>query len=110
MTATRFSWTGCEPPLLPLAQEHSSVPIMHPKGSRIGIVRMCDYNPAMSPLTVVSARNSLSYAKKYGYKLYMEGSAMDHTRPIAWSKVGCRILNVSKSFVYCSSFADHCDR
>jgi hypothetical protein len=93
-TAVHYSWYGIEPPLLraPVrpadAAAASAMPPILPKGSKIGIVRLCDYDPMLSPFTTIASRNSMKYARKYGYKLYMEGKALDPSRPIAWSKVG----------------------
>ena len=93
------TWTYMEPPLFPSvisradAEAVSDVPPLPKKAARIGIVRLCDYDPMLSPFTSIAARNSLKYARKHGYKLYMEGQALDFARPIAWSKV-CALIDM----------------
>ena len=78
----------------------SELPPIHPKRARIGIVRLCDYDPLKSSFTAIAARNSMLYARKHGYKLYMEGAALDPNRPIAWSKVSNFIIIFQLSIKY----------
>ena len=54
---------------------------------RIAIVTLCDYDPADSPLTPLSASNKHRYATAHGYRLYFETMRLDRNRPPAWSKL-----------------------
>lgn len=102
MASTRYSWMGVEPPLFGPGSPStvSELPPIHPKRARIGIVRLCDYDPLKSSFTAIAARNSMLYARKHGYKLYMEGAALDPNRPIAWSKVSNFIIIFQLSIKY----------
>ncbi len=109
-TAVRRSKLYVEPPLLPNGPFVQQVAAALPGSSRsaapthaapapvsIGVIRLCDYDPAVTRMTSISARNGVLYTRRHGYTMYMEGASLDATRPAAWSKVPrCRCRGVRR--------------
>lgn len=53
----------------------------------IAIATLCAYDPSESSMPPRSIDNKLRYARRHGYKFFVDTRSRDDSRPVAWSKV-----------------------
>ena len=84
------SWQALEPPRAERRHDHGVDAGTDPPpraSPSVGVVTVCAYDAAKTPLPKLSARVLTQYCRRHGYGLHFETRVLDESRPPAWSKV-----------------------
>ena len=70
------------------------------KKQNVTIVSLCQYDPSVTPLAMLSIQNKMKYSQRHGYDLYVETYTDFKDRPPAWSKVQIMMKYMKSPFMY----------